>query len=308
MNMIGYARVSTTGQTLEGQVTALRAAGASKVIEETASGGDRRRPALNRVLANIERGDVLVVVRIDRLARSVSHLLEVIELLERRGAGFRSLGDPVDTTTPQGKFTLQILGAVGELERALIRERTLAGLATAREAGRVGGNPRLKARDPQAIKAIARARDDCFFEQINSVGTEWVSHVKRLRPDASWSRVVEVINRQTPPPSKPWTASRLKRATRRFVMDGLLDETLMERAPKAQPSDRLCAIVAGMVRTNPDITLKRIGASLEQMRERTPSGHSTWSLSSVRMLKERALRLGLLHTESDLNERQGRVS
>lgn len=298
MRMIGYARVSTTGQTLEGQVAALRAAGASEVIEETASGGDSQRPALARLLKKVERGDVLAVVRIDRLARSVSHLLTVIETLEARGAGFRSLGDPVDTTTPQGKFALQILGAVGELERALIRERTIAGLATARKAGRIGGNPKLKARDPQALKAMARARDDSFFEQINAVGTEWVPHVRRLRPDASWDRVAAVINRQTPPPAKPWVADRVKRAARRFVADGLLSETVMGRAPKAQPSDRLCAIVAGMVRADQGITLKRIGASLEQMRERTPSGGSVWPLSSVRMLKDRAVRLGLLDSHS----------
>jgi len=294
MRMIGYARVSTTGQSLEGQVLALRAAGASEIIEETASGGDGQRPALARLLGKISSGDVLVVVRIDRLARSVSHLLGVIETLEGRGAGFRSLGDPVDTTTPQGKFALQILGAVGELERALIRERTLAGLWVARKAGRIGGNPRLKARDPEAIKAVARARDDSFFEQINVVGTEWVPYVRRMRPDASWEKVAGAINRQIPPPSKPWSSNRLKRAARRFVADGFLSDTVMGRAAKAPPSDRLCAIVAAMVRADPAITLNRIGASLEQMRETTPSGAKSWPLSSVRMLKVRAVRLGLL--------------
>ena len=294
MRMIGYARVSTTGQSLEGQVLSLRAAGASEIIKETASGGDGQRPALARLLKKISSGDVLVVVRIDRLARSVSHLLSVIETLESRGAGFRSLGDPVDTTTPQGKFALQILGAVGELERALIRERTLAGLSVARKAGRIGGNPRLKARDPEAIRAAARARDDSFFEQINAIGTEWVPYVKRMRPDASWENVVTTINRQIPPPSTPWSASRLQRAARRFVKDGFLDNAVMRRAPKARASDRLCTIVAAMVRADPAITLKRIGASLEQMREVTPSGQVSWAPSSVRMLKVRAVRLGLL--------------
>ena len=168
MALIGYARVSTVGQTLEGQVAALNEAGADYVIEETGSGGDRDRPALRKLLQRIKRGDVLLVVRIDRLARSVAHLLEVIEKLDAKGAGFRSLGDPVDTTTAQGKFTLQILGAVAELERALIRERTIAGLETARRAGRVGGNPKLKARDPEALKAVARARGDHFFDEINA--------------------------------------------------------------------------------------------------------------------------------------------
>src|ERR1700678_4230170 len=92
--------------------------------------------------------DTLAVVRLDRLARSVSHLLTVIEQLAAKGAYFRSLRDPIDTTTPQGMFSLQVLGAVAQLERALIAERTKAGLLAARKRGRVGGNPGLRAGDP----------------------------------------------------------------------------------------------------------------------------------------------------------------
>lgn len=294
MALIGYARVSTGAQTLESQQTALTEAGAERVLTETGSGGDRHRPVLARLLREIRRGDVLVVVRIDRLARSVAHLLEVIEHLDARGAGFRSLGDPVDTTTPQGKFTLQILGAVAELERALIRERTLAGLETARRAGRVGGNPKLKARDPDAIRAVARIRDDRFFEQINAIGTEWVPFVRRMRPAQSWAAVAHAINHATPPPTRQWRSDSVRRAARRFVRDGLLDASVMARAPKAQPSDRLCAIVAGMVNADPGITLKRIGTSLERMRETTPSGGTTWHPSSVKMLRDRAIRLGMI--------------
>ena len=292
MAIIGYARVSTTGQTLAGQVSALLAAGADRVVEETGSGGNRQRPVLAQLLGEIRKGDVLLVVRIDRLARSVAHLLEVIEALDAAGAGFRSLGDPVDTTTPQGKFTLQILGAVAELERALIRERTLAGLETARAAGRRGGNPKLKARDPEALRELSRSRDDMFFDRINDVGEEWVPVVQRMRPSASWGAVADVINRQAP--SRRWSPDRVKRAARRFVKDGLLDETVLSPAPKAQPSDRLCAIVAGMVNADPGITLKRIGTGLEKLRERTPSGSTRWSLSSVKMLKDRAARLGMI--------------
>jgi DNA invertase Pin-like site-specific DNA recombinase len=98
-----------------------------EIHEEQASGGNRPRPVLARVLERIGRADTLVVVRIDRLARSLSHLLEVIERrLEAKGAFFRSLTDPIDTSSPQGKFTLQVLGAAAEFERALIRERTKA--------------------------------------------------------------------------------------------------------------------------------------------------------------------------------------
>ncbi|MBV8095918.1 MAG: recombinase family protein, partial [Acetobacteraceae bacterium] len=117
MGMIGYARVSTEDQHTNGQVTELRAAGCTTIFEEKASGGSRSRIELSRCLEGIRSGDTLVVVRIDRLARSLSHLLEVIEGLRARGAHFRSLHDPIDTASPQGIFTLQVLGAAAEFER-----------------------------------------------------------------------------------------------------------------------------------------------------------------------------------------------
>jgi len=116
MPLIGYARVSTEDQTPLPQSEALQIAGCVEIFEEHASGGNRARPVLARVLERVQIGDTLVVVRIDRLARSLSHLLEVIESLEAKGAFFRSLQDPIDTSSPQGKFTLQVLGAAAEFE------------------------------------------------------------------------------------------------------------------------------------------------------------------------------------------------
>ena len=106
MPLIGYARISTEEQTTLPQSQALKSAGCAESHEERASGGDRTRPVLARVLERIGTGDTLVVMRIDRLARSLSHLLEVIERLEAKGAFFRSIEDPIDTASPQGKFTL----------------------------------------------------------------------------------------------------------------------------------------------------------------------------------------------------------
>src|ERR1700730_14395123 len=108
--LIGYARVSTEEQGTDPQLDELRAAGCDTVLEEHASGADRSRPVLARLLREIRPGETLVVVRLDRLARSVSHLLAVIEQLEAHGAHFRSLRDPIDTSTPQGMFSLQVLG------------------------------------------------------------------------------------------------------------------------------------------------------------------------------------------------------
>ena len=139
--MIGYARVSTGDQRTRRQVDELRAAGC--ICEEYASGADRARPVLAGLLRRgLARGDTLVVVKLDRLARSLEHLLEVVHTLEARGAYLRVLGDPIDTATPQGRFMLQMLGAVAELERALIRERVVSGLARASRDGRKGGKPR----------------------------------------------------------------------------------------------------------------------------------------------------------------------
>ena len=182
MPLIGYARVSTEDQTPLPQSQALKSAGCVEIHEEQASGGNRARPVLARVLERIGKGDTLVVVRIDRLARSLSHLLEVIERLEAKGAFFRSLMDPIDTSSPQGKFTLQVLGAAAEFERALIRERTKAGLASARTKGRVGGNPGLRARDPAALRKVRLARQDGYMERLNETAQDWVPHVRRLRP------------------------------------------------------------------------------------------------------------------------------
>jgi DNA invertase Pin-like site-specific DNA recombinase len=156
--LIGYARVSTEEQGTDPQCDELRAAGCATVLEEHASGADRSRPVLARLLRDIAAGETLVVVRLDRLARSVSHLLSVIEQLEASGAHFRSLCDPIDTSTPQGMFSLQVLGAVAQLERALIAERTKAGLLAAPNRGRVGGNPGLRAGDGSDPQSSSQPR------------------------------------------------------------------------------------------------------------------------------------------------------
>ena len=186
--LIGYARVSTEEQQTDPQLDALRAAGCQAIFEERASGGSRSRVELARCLERIGPGDTLVVVRIDRLARSLAHLLEVIERLRAQGAHFRSLGDPIDTASPQGIFTLQVLGAAAELERALIRERTKAGLRAAKARGRVGGNPGLRARDPAALRKIAAARAASYLADLLPGLDEWLPVVRRLRPERPWGR------------------------------------------------------------------------------------------------------------------------
>ena len=287
MPLIGYAHVSTEDQTPLPQSEALRVAGCIEVHEEHASGGNRARPVLARLLDRIGHGDTLVVMRIDRLARSLSHLLEVIERLEARGAHFRSLQDPIDTASPQGKFTLQVLGAAAEFERALIRERTMAGLASARAKGRIGGNLGLRAGDPMALRKVRLARQDAYMERLNETATDWVPHVRRLRPDMPWEDVLRAINGPLPE-ARRWTQARLRRAVRAYVRDGFLPDSVLGRARRTGADDRLPAIVAAIRGADPDMTLQAICDRLEAMRERTPRGRTRWQPSSVRMLIGRA--------------------
>jgi DNA invertase Pin-like site-specific DNA recombinase len=294
MPLIGYARVSTEDQTPLPQLHALKEAGCAEIHEEYASGGDRRRPVLSRLLARIDRGDTLIVVRIDRLARSLAHLLQILETLEARGAFFRSLSDPIETASPQGKFTLQVLGAAAEFERALIRERTRAGLKSARAKGRIGGNPGLRRRDPAAIRKVAVARAGAHFEKLNATAEHWVPLVRRLRPQMPWEDVLRLINAQLPVEEKSWRVERLLRAVRAYVRDGFLPEAVLSRAPRRLGDDRLLVVVAAIKGADQDITLQGICDRLEAMRERTPRGRWKWQPSSVRMLLERAQRVGLL--------------
>jgi DNA invertase Pin-like site-specific DNA recombinase len=294
--LIGYARVSTEDQTPLPQARALASSGCVEIFEEHASGGDRARPVLGRVLDRVTKGDTLVVMRIDRLARSLSHLLEVIDRLEAKGAFFRSLQDPIDTASPQGKFTLQVLGAAAEFERALIRERTSAGLANARSQGRVGGNPGLRARDPAALRKVRLAREEGYMERLHETAQDWVPHVRRLRPDMAWEDVLRIVNASLPV-DRRWTQTRLLRAVKAYVRDGFLPDTVLGRAGRRDTDDRLPAIVAALKGADPDITLQAICDRLEAMRERTPRGRTSWQPSSVRMLLQRAEKLGLIGSE-----------
>lgn len=141
--LFGYARVSKgEDQSTAAQRRLLREAGAARVYEETLSGGRWDRPELTRLLDQLRPGDVVLVWKLDRLSRSLKDLLSLLERIEAAGAGFRSLTESIDTTTPAGRMLMQMLGSFAEYERAMVRERTAAGLAAARAEGRVGGRRR----------------------------------------------------------------------------------------------------------------------------------------------------------------------
>lgn len=299
MPAIGYARVSTAGQDLEPQRQALLAAGCGAVVAETASGADRARPELARLLARLGPGDSLVVVRIDRLARSLAHLLEVIGRLEARGAKFRSLGDPIDTAGPGGTLILQILGAVAEFERALIRERTLAGLAAARARGRVGGNPRLKAREPAALARLAAARRAATLAAALAEAEAWLPLVRRFRPAEPWPAVATRINAALPPGRRPFRPARLVRLARLFVAEGLLEPAVLAAAAARSGGRggaagwRAVELAAAYLRGRPDASLAELGAQLLRLGVPPPRGGAAWAPSSLKRLVDRGRQVGL---------------
>src|SRR3954468_10749744 len=139
--LIGYARISTDDQNLDLQRDALTKAGCEQIYTDRVSGTKATRPGLREALSHLRSGDTLVVWRLDRLGRSLRHLIDTITDLQQRDVGFRSLQEQIDTTMPGGKLIFHIFGALAEFERDLIRQRTLAGLAAARARGHAGGRP-----------------------------------------------------------------------------------------------------------------------------------------------------------------------
>jgi DNA invertase Pin-like site-specific DNA recombinase len=161
--LVGYARVSTTDQTLALQQDALEKAGCARIFTDTASGASQERPGLAQAISHCREGDTLVVWRLDRLGRSLRHLIDTITALDRDGIGFKSLTEAIDTTTSGGKLIFHIFGALAEFERDIIRERTNAGLSAARTRGRRGGRP--KALSPKKAEMARKL----FADKSNSV-------------------------------------------------------------------------------------------------------------------------------------------
>lgn len=157
--LIGYARVSTADQNLDLQKDALNAAGCERLFTDTASGAKSERPGLSDALKECRPGDTLIVWKLDRLGRSLPHLVETVRDLVARGVGFRSLQENIDTTTSGGKLIFHIFASLAEFERDLIRERTNAGLSAARARGRKGGRPQGVS-DPIKQKAALALKND----------------------------------------------------------------------------------------------------------------------------------------------------
>jgi DNA invertase Pin-like site-specific DNA recombinase len=182
--LIGYYRFSTNDQTGDLQIDALKAAGCEKIFgDEGVSGSKTDRPQLNAALDQLRPDDTLVVWRLDRLGRSLQHLIEVVNGLNARGVDFKSLRETIDTSSASGKLVFHVMAAMAEFERDLIRERTNAGLASARARGRLGGRP--KALTPDKVK-MARALYDAKAMTVaqicDQVGCSRATFYKQVAP------------------------------------------------------------------------------------------------------------------------------
>lgn len=182
--LLGYARVSTPDQDLEAQLHPLKAAGCQKIFTDTASGARTERPGLDACLEALESGDTLVVWRLDRLGRSMPHLVGVVTGLKKRGVGFKSLSDgAMDTTTPSGELIFHIFAALAQFERELIRERTRAGLEAARARGRQGGRKPISASHPKVrmAKTMHQDRSLSINEICSSLGISRATFYRYLK-------------------------------------------------------------------------------------------------------------------------------
>jgi DNA invertase Pin-like site-specific DNA recombinase len=179
--LIGYARVSTLDQTLAFQQDALSAAGCEQLYTDTVSGSVTERPGLTRALSHLRAGDTLVVWRLDRLGRSLPHLIETVRQLQEQGVGFQSLQEQLDTMTSGGKLVFHVFGALAEFERDLIRERTHAGLAAAPARGRLFGRPKvLSSQQVKQLQTLAKDGRSTVGEICQTLGISRATYYRYL--------------------------------------------------------------------------------------------------------------------------------
>jgi len=172
---IGYARVSTQEQNLDLQIDALKKAGCKKIYKEQVSGSAKaHRPELEKLLEHLRSGDIIVVWKLDRLGRSLKNLIDLVNVFNEKGVGLKSLNDPIDTTSAQGKLVFNIFASLAEFEREVIRERTMAGLAAARARGRKGGRPKGLSKEAQktamACETLYKEKNHTVKEMCEQLG------------------------------------------------------------------------------------------------------------------------------------------
>ena len=181
----GYARVSSVDgrQTTDLQLDALRAAGCQRIFEDRMSGARNDRPGLTELLQVVQRSDIVIVWKIDRLGRSVQHLLSTIKLLQDKGVGFKSVTESIDTSTPSGRFLLTVLSAISAMEREIIIERTRSGLAAAKARGRVGGRPsKLTEEQVRLARQLLQDPTNSIASVCRTLGIGKATFYRKIKP------------------------------------------------------------------------------------------------------------------------------
>ena len=182
--LIGYARVSTDEQNLDLQLSALKQAGCERIYPDKVSGTKATRPGLTEALSHLRKGDTLVVWRLDRLGRSLRHLLDTVNDLQDKGIEFKSITESIDTTTSGGKLVFHIFGALAEFEREIIRERTQAGLSAARARGRLGGRPKaLTEKQIQMLNNLAADRNNSIEDICRTLGISRTTYYRYVQAE-----------------------------------------------------------------------------------------------------------------------------
>jgi hypothetical protein len=176
------------------------------------------------------------------------------------------------------------------LERALISERTKAGIRAAKARGKLPGNPGVRERRPEALAKMTAAQKAAYGDRVQATASQWLPTVRRMRPDHTWDDIARVLKQR----GLEWTPERLRRAVKWMVSERMADAVLLKKSPPRLPEDRLMTLVAGIQAVNPNLTLREVAGQLERLHERTPRGGTKWSPSSVKNLIDRARRSGLL--------------
>jgi len=255
-HLLGYARVSTAEQNVGLQTDELAAVGCWKVFVDHASGALDRRPELDRVLEQLRPGDTLVVWRLDRLGRSLRHLIDTVTLLDGRGVGFRSLRESIDTTTAGGRLVFHIFAALAQFEREIIRDRTIAGLAAARARGRRGGRPsKLSADQRRTARKLYDEREHTVAQIGRILGVSRTSIYRALDPVTATTTPAIVATATVPEDSGGGPGRRRKRPPAAAPI-APAQPTTANRHPNtthAPPSEPVNATPSSTMRPGPNI-------------------------------------------------------
>lgn len=237
------------------------------------------------MLSRAAKGDVFVVARFDRIARSVPDLICVLSGLDAAGASLISVGDGFDSATAHGRAMRSMLTAVSELQRGIVRERTREGLAAARSQGRIFGNPEMRRGDPDAIDRMRRAQADAYTRRARERSTAWLHLVALHRPASSWDAVLRLVHDVHPGTRDVLTVGSMVRDARRLVDAGDLSDDVLQRAPSAPPDP--AATARRIVEHRPESPLRAVARELDVLGIRPPRAAS-WTAGAVSRLLERS--------------------